>query len=270
MCCFSGPVERVADTRIFARLFGRGGGSQFLVYQMTYAAPRAVAMILPLPVVATSPNPVRFVDLKGYPDFFGDLDREFPQLRGRGGAGGGGFGGGPSDAAPTLPVVAVGDFVASYVPTLNDFRRLDPRFTLPRQTWDQIPAYENYGFAVFQLSPAAAQESKQVHPMALEFDTGQNVRSSGGAANLFFPTVHIHDGQVHAREHFDHALYFQARNVEAWRALPARPVASAAGLGRFVKPERAKNIVAAGAPGYKMTLRGMLPNRDVWVRTVAV
>lgn len=270
MCCFSGPVERVADTRIFARLSGRSG-SQFLVYQMTYAASRAVAMILPLPVVAASANPVRFMNLKGYPDFFGDLDREFPQAMGRGGLGAGGFGG-LSEAAPTLPVVAVGDFVASYVPTLNDFRRLDPRFTLPRQTWDRIPAYESYGFAVFQLSPAAALDgAKQVHPMALEFDTGQNARS-GGAANLFFPTVHIHDGQVHAREHFDHALYFQARNIETWRALPARPVASAAGLGRFVKPERAKNIVAAGAagaPGYKMTLRGMLPNRDVWVRAIA-
>ncbi len=264
MCCFSGPVERVADTRIFARLSGRG--SQFLVYQMTYAAPRAVAMILPLPIVAatSSANPLRFLDLKGYPDFFGDLDKEFPQPRSRGGFGGGGLGGGPEGIAQTLPVFAVGDFEASFVPTLDDFRRLDPRFTLPRQTWEQIPAYRNYGFAVFQLSPAAATEAKQVHPMAFEFETQTAVGGEPGA--LFFPTVHIHDGRVHAREDFDHALYFQAHQVAGGSAMPARPVASSGGVGRFVKTERARGIVQAGAPGYKMTLRGALPNRDVWVR----
>lgn len=268
MCCFSGPVERVADTRIFARLSGRG--SQFLVYQMTYAARRAVAMILPLPVVAatSSANPLRFIDLKGYPDFFGDLEKEFPQMRSRGGlGGGGGFGGGSEGIARTLPVVAVGDFEASFVPTLDDFRRLDPRFTLPRQTWEQIPAYQNYGFAVFQLSPAAATQAKQVHPMAFEFETQTAV--GGGPDALFFPTVHIHDGRVHAREEFDHALYFQARQVASWRALPGPATASSGGFGRFVNPARAKGVVQDGAPGYKMTLRGMLPNRDVWVRVAA-
>ncbi len=270
MCIFSGPVERVADTRIFARLSGRG--SQFLVYQMTYAAARAVAMILPLPIAAatSSANPLRFIDLKGYPDFFGDLDKEFPQLRSRGGFGGGGLGGGGSEGvAQTLPVFAVGDFEASFVPTLDDFRRLDGRFTLPRQTWDQIPVYQNYGFAVFQLSPAAAQnEAKRVHPMAFEFET-QTVVGASGPGALFFPTVHIHDGRVHAREDFDHALYFQARQVASWRTLPARPVASSSGVGQFVKTDRARGIVQAGMPGYKMTLRGSLPNRDVWVRVAA-
>jgi len=270
MCCFSGPVERVADTRIFARLSGRGG-SQFLVYQMTYAAPHAVAMILPLPVLAAtdSANPVRFIDLKGYPTFFGDLEKEFPQLRSRGSlGGGGGFGGGSEGIARTLPVFAVGDFEASFVPTLDDFRRLDARFTLPRQTWDQIPAYQNYGFAVFQLSPAAAQnEAKRVHPMAFEFETRNVV--GGGTSALFFPTVHIHDGRVHAREEFDHALYFQARQVAGRGALPVRPIDSSGGFGRFVKPGRAHGIVQEGVPGYKMTLRGSLPNRDVWVPVTA-
>jgi hypothetical protein len=36
-----------------------------------------------------------------------------------------------------------------------------------------------------------------------------------------------------------------------------------------VNPARAKGIVQDGAPGYKMTLRGLLPNRDVWVRVAA-
>ena len=267
MCCFSGPVERVADTRIFARLSGRG--SQFLVYQMTYAAPRAVAMILPLPIAAatSSANPLRFLDLKGYPNFFADMEKEFPQLRFGGGLGGGGLGDGSKGAAPILPVFAVGDFEASFVATLDDFRRLDPRFTLPRQTWEQIPAYKNYGFAVFQLSPAAASAAKQVHPMAFEFKTRTVV--GGGSPALFFPTVHIHDGRVHARELFDHALYFQAGHVAPWRALPRRVEASASGLGRFVKTDRARGIVQAGVPGYKMTLRGALPNRDVWVRVAA-
>ncbi len=35
MCCFSGAVEQVSSTHIFAR---SANGSQFLAYSMTYAA----------------------------------------------------------------------------------------------------------------------------------------------------------------------------------------------------------------------------------------
>ena len=53
MCCFSKPVELVADTYIFAR---SDNGRQFLVYSMSYAAPSELAMVLPLPVPPDTPE----------------------------------------------------------------------------------------------------------------------------------------------------------------------------------------------------------------------
>lgn len=45
MCCFSGKVDQVKNTRIFARL--GEGGSQFLIYEMDVSARQDVAMVLP-------------------------------------------------------------------------------------------------------------------------------------------------------------------------------------------------------------------------------
>jgi hypothetical protein len=232
MCCFSGPVRDVADTKIFARR--AGARSQYLVYSMKYAASRPVAMILPLPVAGRSDRVARFINLQRYPNFFVDLERGFPKpaIDGLGGAGG--LGGG-SRSRGALAVQAVGDFVASYVPGLDDFARLDRRFVLPRQTWDQLPAYQDYGFAVFQLRGAAGR-GRKVHPMALEFDSRM-------PEALFFPTVHIHDGLVHEREHFDHALYFQSAGAAETPGATTSPAPASA----FVDIDRARGIVA-GTP----------------------
>lgn len=61
MCCFSQPMRYVANTEIFARL--SGSGTQFLVYQMTFASDGPNAMVLPLPVRST----VRFLNIESYP-----------------------------------------------------------------------------------------------------------------------------------------------------------------------------------------------------------
>lgn len=37
---------------------------------------------------------------------------------------------------------------------------------------------------------------------------------SARAGHLFFPTMHIHDGEVHEKEDFDHTLYCQASGLE--------------------------------------------------------
>src|ERR1700689_2215245 len=47
MCCFSGPVQDVSNTKIFARATH---GAQLLAYQMTFSTTTDLAMILPLPV----------------------------------------------------------------------------------------------------------------------------------------------------------------------------------------------------------------------------
>ena len=249
MCCFSGPVDRVADTRIFAR--HSRVGTQFLVYSMTYAAKQEVAMILPIPTIPLLAEPLRFINLSAYPDFFDDMNRGFPRPPALEGIGRAGFGAG---GAATLPVHEVGDFVASFVPTIDDFRRLDRRFTLPRQTWLRIPAYQKYSFAVFQLLPTS--RGKKVHPMAFDFVTAMPDR-------LYFPTVHIHDGQVHPREHFDHALYFQASRIV--RA-PASVAASSGEAQRFLDMGRVQGVVAGAERCFKMSLQGMLRNQDTLVR----
>ena len=79
MCCFSGPVEYVASTNIYARPLAEG--RQALVYSMDIRAATDVAMILPLPVPrGSSEDAVQFVNLARYSGFFRDLARAFPVM----------------------------------------------------------------------------------------------------------------------------------------------------------------------------------------------
>lgn len=200
MCCFSQPVLSVNNTRIFARLSGKG--TQFLAYQMSYESRLANAMILPVPIKQpATETSLRFIDLREYDTFFKDLASGFPTVVRTFDIGCGG----PSDPAARfdLEVFEVGNYIASFVPTVEDFDRLDPVFTLPRPIWDRIPEYEDFGFAVFQL----AAGSLEPHPMAFEFESRDN--------QVFFPTIHIHDGQVHKTEEFDHALYMQHAGLDS-------------------------------------------------------
>jgi len=109
--------------------------------------------------------------------------------------------------------------------------------------------YKNYGFAVFKLKKG---ESK-VHPMAL----------SSRAANdkqLFFPTVHIHDGQVHDKAGFDHELYCQPEGklMMGWTA-------SQKPAGMFMKAEQSQGLIDARMHCYKKGLHGSLKNEDTIV-----
>ncbi len=210
---FGGPaktIRRVESTNILARSLP--SGRQNLVYSMNVAARSPVAMILPLPVPpGAGEDAVRFIDMKDYPRFFHDLDRAFPPLVIPASKGGWGGGGG-STVRPKLVVHEVGDFVASFVPTQNDFDRLDERFRLSDAIWDALPKYRDYGFAVFQLADLGTRglagrlfgwaKKKTIHPMAFEFPRRD-------ASELFFPTVHVHDGVVRERARFDHQLYAQ-------------------------------------------------------------
>jgi hypothetical protein len=251
MCCFSGQVDRVADTNIFARSVENG--RQLLVYSMTIAASREVAMILPLPVPAgTADDAVRFIDLKEYPDFFTDLKAGFPEPVTR--AYPGAKSAEPTVAAAPKPlqVVEVGDFEASFVPTVKDFSRLDARVRLPDNAWEKLPAYKGYGFAVFKLKLNATT----IHPMAFEFPRAD-------AAKVFFPTVHIHDGKVHDDARFDHVLYCQKRegdktSLPEWRE-------SERLAGAFVKTGKTQGIVDHRLHCYQRKIRGTRKNEDILV-----
>lgn len=249
MCCFSRPVTSVSATKIFARL--AGGGRQFLAYSMVYQAKEDLAMVLPLPVPAgTAENAVQFIDLHGYPGFFDDLHNGFPeelsldhtQPRRRGI---------PVAAAAPLAVVQVGSFEASFVPTPKDFSRLDARFRLPESAFAKQPAYSRFGFAVFKLKRTATS----VHPMAFSFPTAEPGR-------LFFPTVHIHDGDVNSHAHFDHQLYCQlggehGRAAE-WRESPQLAKS-------FMRVADSKGLIDGAAHCYLSELVGTRKNADTYV-----
>ena len=293
MCCFSRPVVQVSRTKIFARA---RDDRQLLAYEMNLASDEDVAMILPLPVPPGSPeDAVRFISLASAAGFFPALDRLFEMpLRG-----------GPvrtrqlaPQAAGRLVVHDVGQFEASYVPTVADFARLAPQFRLPHEVWAELPQYADWGFAVFKLkqpqtpdaapAPPApptlgsrlralfsgrqaapgqtappvrpAPPPRAIHPMAFEFPR----RDPG---RLFFPTVHIHDGQVHARADFDHLLYGQLRRAAAPGATPKHDGTAweLSELPAAPQPGPEAELLAPGETVLRLRLRGALPNRDTYL-----
>ena len=176
-----------------------------MVYEMIFSAESDVAMVLPMPVVpGSAEDAVRFINLESYKMFFADLDQLFPQrtdleLTDE-------FFDEPVAAQAVLEVHEVGAFEASFVPTISDFARLDPRFRLPDQIWGDLGGYHDFGFAVFKLT---AGNTQHAHPMAFSFPTRD-------AQKIFFPTVHIHDENVHPEAQFDHELYCQTDTPLKW------------------------------------------------------
>jgi hypothetical protein len=252
MCCFSRPVESVFNTNIFAR--ASNDGRQFIVYAMSIQMDQDLAMILPIPTPRKSPDDaVRFINLKGYPEFFDDMAIGFLEPSR-----------GDVDAAtdeaprerPKLAVVDVGDFGASFVPSIGDFDRLDDRFRLPSTAWEALPQYRDYGFAVFKLKEGKAQEQQRVHPMAFEFPRAK-------AKQLFFPTVHIHDGEVHDEAEFDHVLYCQRPggvDTRRQRWIESRQLAS-----QFLKIDKCEGLVDGKNHIYQLTIQGERKNEDILV-----
>lgn len=266
MCCFSLPIKHVSKTEIFAgeaRAPAAATTEQFLVYKMSVQLDEELAMILPLPVPpGCGDDVVGFLDLSGYDGFFQDLARGFPErllyaksrslVPSRG------------PARPMLQVHSVGAFEASFVPSVGDFDRLDPRFRLPRETWASLPAYADYGFAVFKLRRKAGLgglwqslrgKKQSFHPMALRFP-----RRDPSA--LFFPTVHIHDGKVYGQADFDHTLYCQ---LPAGWATPSDWERSTQPLKGFADPRRSLGILDGEAPCWRLVLEGTRTNRDTLV-----
>ena len=250
MCCFTGMVRQVSDTDIFAR--SDADGVQFLAYRMTVDAAQAVAMVLPMPVAdAVRATALSFIDLSGYEGFFEDLNGLFPVPASKSPP----FGFPGMTAAPRsmLPVLKVGSFEASYVPSPHDFDRLDPRFRLPQQAWAVLAGrYRDFGFAVFQLSAG----SQRPHPMAFRF-----VRANPG--QVFLPTVHVHDGTVPDFARFDHALYVQARpgeslELKGWTE-------SGLVAGQNIDKDRAHGLVDPDQHVYRRYLSGPLLNEDTVV-----
>lgn len=261
MCCFGGRpgvIKYVGKTNLFARASGE---RQLLVYSMNVAAAEPVAMILPLPVPpGPAEDAVRFIDLHGYPRLFTDLDAGFPAaVIGQSRSPGMMSRGVPPPA--TLEVHRVGDFEASFVPTLADFGRLDPRFRMSDAVWRALPQYADWGFCVFKLVDLhrgwfGRVKPRTIHPMAFEFPRRDPAR-------LFFPTVHVHDGEVEPTADFDHTLYYQAaqplRSSQRTWMDQTSPTAAAS----FVDVARTAGIVDGAAPVHRLFIAGNQPNADI-------
>lgn len=263
MCMFAGParaVHRVDSTNIFARPLP--DDRQALIYSMNLAARATVAMILPLPVPpGVADDAVEFIDLSAYPRLFHDLDAAFPKVMvGEAKSRGLSL---HQSAGPTLKVHPVGSFEASFVPSLVDFSRLDPRFRLDPSIWDALPAYADFGFAVFQLRGEMSwfqrlfgrPPTKTIHPMAFTFPTRD-------PDIVFFPTRHVHDGQLHATARFDHHLYVQ---LEVDSQL-TRWVQNSVPLKRVVDGTRAGGLIDVGRPCWTEWVAGDRDNEDIVVQ----
>lgn len=228
-----GQRLRVSSTRIFARMVA--SGVQALGVGMTLASKTDVALVIPLPVRAGGGDrAVRFMDLRHRPSMFEDLDELFERY-----------------PPPRSSVPTVGAAIATYLPTVGDFERLDPRFRVPPALIEAMPQYRDHGFAVFQF----AAVSGVVLPMGLRFATRELDR-------LFFPTVHMHDGRWHTTVSFDHTLYYQHVAV---RALGESNDGDRSG---FVLPSHSYGrLLDVNTPVLRRQVRGALPNEDTWIAT---
>jgi hypothetical protein len=242
MCILSGAIKGISGTSIFVNDLGRGVHGT--VYEMSIDTAHPVAMILPVPVLQGSgEDALRFVNLKEYPDFFKDMKMLFPTMLA------GSRGGVASGDSRTLKVHDVGDFIASYVPSRFYFHNLDSRFRLNAKAWNSLPDYSNFGFAVFQLKPGRSK----VHPMAYTYPTDM-------PTELFFPTVHVHDGSGAERmAHYDHDLYYQAsdnfRDNPDWEPSESLPESR-------MNLDATFGLVRAGSALMRRRIAGRRPNVD--------
>lgn len=248
MCLFTGPVEKVSNTSIFARAVGE---RQIVVYSMTYAAASPLAMVLPIPVVPDSPDDaLRFINLEDCPDFFSELRRGFPIHEE---ASMGASLAAVEAPARTLQVHEVGAFEASFVPRPEDFGRLDERFRLPAEIWLVLNHYRDWGFAVFKLKET---ELANVHPMAFDFPRRDRKR-------LFFPTLHVHNGRFERSAHFDHALYCQPEPAMNWHLQGWEYGRGPAEI--YVRCEQGRQLIDRARPCWRNVFDGLRENRDTWV-----
>ena len=239
MCIFTESVNYVGSTKIFARL---EGAKQAIVYEMYLDTSTPVAMVLPLPVAhQAEPTALEFIDLSDYPEFFEDLAACFPQSRS------------PITLAAVgsaddfLEVQTVGSFEASFVPSVADFKRLDPRFRLDDSAWQSFSGYQDYGFAVFKLKAGQSQ----IHPMAFWFETRD-------PSTLFFPTVHLHDGAFERFADFDHVLFAQG-DLQAFPGLQQAHQPPDA----VMRLDAAANLVHPKHRPTRLNLIGSFDNLDI-------
>ncbi|MCP5097413.1 MAG: hypothetical protein GY943_17855, partial [Chloroflexi bacterium] len=92
--------------------------------------------------------------------------------------------------------------------------------------------------------------AKSVHPMAFEFPRRN-------ANQLFFPTVHVHHGQVEPKAEFHHVLYCQSATKHVgWQH-------SGMKAATFVNIDKSLGMVESELTIQMLSLQGIFANEDV-------
>lgn len=246
MCIFSAPVKSVENTRIFGKT---ENGVQTLIYQMAYDADFTLAMVLPLPVEPD--GKVEFVDFEhqDYRGFFDELWRLFNSGTSR-------SMNKSADPEPKkLKVHQVGNFEASFMPSIGDLAKLDSRFVISEGVWTALrQKHRSFGFVVVRLKPGAMS----IHPLAIKFD-------SAFPDSVYFPTTHVHDGAVHPKAHFDHTLYLQTNASDKDASRKRFTATRKMFLTPFLAGHVVKNALVMPTRPVKMRdMVGNFANEDTW------
>ena len=247
MCVFTGPAS-VAGTSIYGRLLD-DGASQLLVYETELSLTSPTAMLLGLPVDGDA---LEFLNFEQHRFFFAGLDAAFQTTAAKRAA--------RIDLSDGVGVAQqVGDYLASFVNDLNDLVDVDPRFALPPGLAAQLPP--GLGWAVFRLN--VVEPGTRIHPMAMRFRT----RRPG---QLFFPTIHVHDGAWHDVADFHHTLYFHGTfAVQEGPAPTTAPVLATTPMRQafswHVQPrhDEVSALIDIPAPLWRARFQGPLHNADV-------
>lgn len=109
----------------------------------------------------------------------------------------------------------------------------------------------------YQMEFAADSDLAMILPLPVVPRSGEEAVKF----KLFFPTVHIHDGEVHAKEHFDHELYCQVSRpglfeMMKWEESP--------GLAKGTsKVEKSEGLLFGDSHIYRRRMIGDFANKDV-------
>lgn len=138
---------------------------------------------------------------------------------------------------------------------------------MPDNVRSQLHEYADWSFCVFKQRPEPKPAKgfwdysrdaplptppRKRHPMAFDFPRRN-------PNQIFFPTVHVHDGVVRAMADFDHTLYAPLDDP----SLPEGSEAPAS-ASESIAP-RSKGFVRLERPMFRRRIEGSHPNRDITI-----
>jgi hypothetical protein len=195
MCIIIGNVESVKGTKIFAMPSSDDSQRQLLVYKNEVASVAQNLMILPVPF----PETLKFEKVSK--TLFRDLEdsicwtsREWKTSI--------------SLTRSTLPVLSVGSYRVSVVPSIQEFSNLDNRvFSLPAPLVKLMT--DEYGDKPFGFVCCRLKAGVQNYePLAYSHRRWKSDM-------LFIPTLHYHPGEEGVSADWDHEVYTMRTTMDA-------------------------------------------------------